>query len=172
MTKIISEEVKSSLVKLGIYQVIGGAIGTLLILWSVFTGSSLTGLTLLVYVFMLLFFGYSIFCGVLCLKAKQNALRHSIINQLMQVFGFAVLGFAFKYIAGLYLTVGLDLTESFEISFGAGISKFDFLFNKEADRIEIDFNLVAIILVYCISKLFKKVKAEYETSQVSSIGQN
>lgn len=170
MGKLFSKKTKSDLTKLGIYQIIGGVVGLLFILWIIFKNPLLTGITLLVYLFILLFFGYSIFCGTLCLKAKKNALGHSLANQMLQVFGLAMMGFAFKYVAGIYLTVGLDFTDSIKLSFGAGISKFDFNFNNEKDRIKVDFNLVAFALIYWIDKLIKKVKEEDVNRVASSIG--
>ena len=125
---------------------------------------------MLVYLFILLFFAYSIFCGTLCLKTKKNALGHSLTNQILQVIGFAIMGFAFNYVSGLYLTIGLDLTDSIKLDFGAGISKFDFNLNNEKDRLEVDFNLVAFAVIFWINKLMKKVKEEAIIIQTSSIG--
>lgn len=170
MEQLISKEIESDLTKLGLYQIAGGAIGLLIILWSIYKSPLLTGLTILVYLFILLFFSYSIFCGISCLKSKKNALRHSLTNQILQVIGFAMMGFAFKYVAGFYLTIGLNLTDSIKFGFDAGISKLDFNFNNEEDRLEFDFNLVAFALIYWIDKLMKKVKEEAVIRQISSIG--
>jgi hypothetical protein len=172
MEKLISKETESALTKLGLYQIIGGAVGVLVILWGIFNTPLLTGITVLVYLLILLFFAYSIFCGILCLKAKTNALGHSLINQILQVFGFAIMGFAFKYVAGFYFTIGLDLTDSIELGFGTGISNFNFNFNNEKDRLEVDFNLIAFALIFWIETLRKKVKEEAIMRQVSSIGDN
>lgn len=170
MENQISKETESDLTKLGLYQIVGGAVGILIIIWSIYKTQLLTGLTVLIYLFILLFFAYSIFCGTLCLKTKKNALGHSLTNQILQVIGFAMMGFAFKYVAGFYLTIGLDLTDSVSFGFGAGISKFDFNFNNEKDRLEVDFNLVAFAIIYWIDKLMKKVKEEAAIRQASSIG--
>ena len=170
MEKQISKETEADLTKLGLYQIIGGAVGLLIILWSIFKTPLFTGLTVVVYLFILLFFAYSIFCGTLCLKTNKNALGHSLTNQIFQVIGFAMMGYAFKYVAGFYLTIGLDLTDSINLDFGAGVSKFDFNFNNEKDRLEVDFNLVAFALIYWIDKLMKKVKEEAAIRHASSIG--
>jgi hypothetical protein len=119
---------------------------------------------------MLLFFAYSFFCGVLCIKQKSNALAHSLINQFLQLIGFAFFGFAFAYVAGFYLSVGLDLSSSIEIKFGAGISKFDFNINREHERTEINFNIVELGLIYWIDKLSTKIKAEKTNTEIASIG--
>ena len=170
MEEFISKDVKSNLTKLGLYQIFGGSVGILIIIWAIYKSPLLTGLTVLVSLFILLFFVYSIFCGTLCLKTKKNALGHSLTNQILQVIGFAIMGFAFNYVSGLYLTIGLDLTDSIKLDFGAGISKFDFNLNNEKDRLEVDFNLVAFAVIFWINKLMKKVKEEAIIIQTSSIG--
>ena len=170
MEEFISKDVKSNLTKLGLYQIFGGLVGILIIIWAIYKSPLLTGLTVLVYLFILLFFVYSIFCGTLCLKTKKNALGHSLTNQILQVIGFAIMGFAFNYVSGLYLTIGLDLTDSIKLDFGAGISKFDFNLNNEKDRLEVDFNFVAFAVIFWIDKLMKKVKEEAIIIQTSSIG--
>lgn len=168
MEKLFSKKIQSEIFRLGIYQVAGGAIGVLLVFGGIFGTRSPSGLIILVYLVMLAFFAYSIFCGVLCLNNMKNALKHSLTNQILQVFGFAIFGFAFKYAAGLYLTVGLNLTEGVNISFGTGFSKIDFNFNNEEERVELDFNLVAFGIIYWIEKLKRRIKTENELMQITS----
>ena len=78
-------------------------------------------------------------------------------------------GFAFQYAAGIYLTAGLDLTESFNLKFGAGISKFDFNFNIETQRLEVNFNFIALGLIIFIEGVKKKIREEQNKHQISSI---
>ncbi|MBC7509992.1 MAG: hypothetical protein H7320_14785 [Ferruginibacter sp.] len=42
----------------------------------------------------------------------SNALTRSLINQGLQSIGFTAWGFAFNYVAGISLLLGIDLTES------------------------------------------------------------
>jgi hypothetical protein len=171
MNKFISKETDSDLTKLGIYQIAGGVLGIVFILWGIYASSFLAAGALLLYLFILLFFCYSIFCGILCVKAKKNALAYSLANQILQLLGFAMKGFAFKYIAGFFFSIGLDLTpDSFNVGFGAGISKFELNFNNEEERLEININLVALGFIYWIDKLMKRIKEESTLRQVSSIG--
>jgi len=170
MQKDNTAKIKSDIFKLGSYQIIGGAIGVIMILISLFGTTQFAGLNILIYTFMFIFFAYSTFCGTLCISSKQTALRHSLINQFLQLLGFAFFGFAFSYVAGLYLTIGLDLSKSIEVKFGFGISKFDFNINRGAERVDISFNLVAFGLIYWIEKLAKKIKTEKEIVSVELIG--
>jgi hypothetical protein len=87
---------KSKLTGLGIYQIVGGAFGIILILWAMLNGQQIVGPTIAIYLFMLLFFAFSFYCGILCLKKDNTALNLSLINQILQVIGFAMFGFAFN----------------------------------------------------------------------------
>ncbi len=81
----------------------------------------------------------------------------------------AMFGFAFQYSAGLYLTAGLDLTQSFNLKFDAGISKFDFNFNSDSQRLEVNLNFIALGLIIFIEKIRKQVKEDLEKKQIASI---
>ena len=76
----------------------------------------------------------------------------NVINQIMQVIGFAILGVGYQYIAGFYLTIGIDLTDSLQPAFGAGISKLDINLNRHHERLEVNLNLIAFALIYWIDK--------------------
>ena len=171
MEVLFSKKIKSDLTKLGLYQIVGGVLGIIIIIWAILKIPLLTDLAALVYFIMVLFFVYSIFCGVLCIKTKKNSLLHSLINQMLQIFGIAIMGYALKYVAGFYLTIGLNLTDSIKFTFGTGFSKFDFNINLEKERLELDFNLIAFAFVYWIDKLMKKVKEEESVRQAFSIGE-
>ena len=171
MEVLFSKKIKLDLTKLGLYQIVGGVLGIIIIIWAIVKIPLFTDLGALVYFIMVLFFAYSIFCGVLCIKTKNNALLHSLINQMLQIFGIAIMGYALKYVAGFYLTIGLNLTDSINFTFGTGFSKFDFNINLEKERLELDFNLIAFAFVYWIDKLMKKVKEEESVRQAFSIGE-
>lgn len=171
MTDSLSQNINSKLKFLGLYQLIGGAIGVLLVVWGLLKAQQFSGLILGLYLFIALFFGFSIYCGTLCLRARPNSLSTSLVNQILQVIGLALFGLTFKYVAGLYFTAGLNLTEDFNLTFGAGISKFDFNFNNENERLELDFNFIALGLIVFIERLKKSMKEEKDKKDVASLGQ-
>ena len=154
--KNIITELKS----IGWYQIIGGAIGILIIGYSLSGYKQFSGEVILTYSFILSFFLYSIYCGILCLSNRKYALLHSLINQFIQLFGFAILGFAFYYVAGVYFSIGFDLSTSLEMKLNFGFSKFDFNINREQERIEIDFNIISFALILWIDKIRNKLKDE------------
>ncbi len=168
----MTTKTKSNISTIGWYQIIGGGICALIIIYSLFRTAQLSGVNIFIFIFMLLFFAYSIFCGTICLKHKDNALTHSLINQFLQLIGFAFWGFAFTYVAGLYLSVGLDLSSSIDMKLDVGISKFDFNINREHEGAEMNFNLVAFAFIYWIDKLMKKIKIEKANVEIASVGQS
>ena len=168
----LSTKTKSDISKIGWYQIIGGGLGILIILYSLITLDQIAGLTIIIYAFMFVFFGYSVTCGTLCLKSHKNALRHSLINQLLQLVSLTIFGFAFSFVAGVYLSLGLDFSKSIEITFEFGISKFDFNINREHERTAVGLNLVALGLIYWINKLIKNSQAKRQNIIIASVGQS
>ena len=160
MNNYLSEGTVSALNKLGLYQVAGGLIGFLLIGWTMINGGYINFSMIFLFTIVSLFFGYSVYAGWLCLKLNKLAFRHSMINQIMQVIGFAILGVGFQYIAGFYLTIGVDLTDSLQPAFGAGISKLDINLNRHHERLEVNLNLIAFALIYWIDKNWKIAKED------------
>ena len=169
MKKLISKETELHLLKLGLYQIVGGAIGLLVFLWVVYAGQIFTGPVIILYVLIFIFYVYSIYCGILCIKVKQSALKLSLINQLIQLIGFTVVGFSFNYVAGVYIRVGLDITSSMNFDFGIGISSFWLSTISEPNRFIIDINLIALVLIIWIDSVRTRVKEEIAFRNMSSI---
>jgi len=170
MNGIYSTKVISKLRSLGAYQVVGGSIGCLPAIWAILNNQAID-LSLFVYCLMVLFFAFSIYCGILCFRRKIIAVKFSLINQILQVIGVAIFGFAFKYAAGVYVTAGLDLSESFNFTFGAGFSRFDFAVNADHHRLEVDLNFIALPLIIFIERLKNHIKEEQDKLVVSGIGE-
>lgn len=165
-----SKDVELRLKALGIYQIIGGVLGTLLTLWMI-NLTSVPILYLLLVLFVFALYGYSVFCGVLLLQKRKDGLLHSKINQLLQVLSFSFLGYAFQYASGAYLSVGLDLTESLNFKFNLGISSWQVNINSDIPALIINVNVLALFLVTFINKLLKRVKEMEAKEQVEAIGQ-
>ena len=169
MEKYISKETQSDISKVGYYQIAGSLISVTLILWGIIS----SGLeeSLFLFIFILLFLSWSIYCGIHCLKTRKNCLQYSLINQLLQTIGIAIFGIVFQYAAGPYLYLGVNLTESGRFLFGAGLTNIVFAINSESDQIQIECNLVAIVFTFWIIRLMKKVKREKELNKTTSIGE-
>ena len=158
------------LIALSYYQIAGGIIGIALTVWLILNLNSFNSLFLVIIIPSFILFLFSIFCGILLLKNKSKGLRLSLINQLLQLISFSYIGYAFQYASGLYLLIGLDITESVKFIFGIGVSSFQININTDSPIIELNFNLVALYLAIFIARIISKIKGEKEFEQVNEIG--
>jgi hypothetical protein len=172
MPDYFSKGIKTDLIKLGVYQIIGGLIGIAFIIRSVFTEIAFNEVVFLFYLIFFLFFGYSILCGWLCVRCNRNALLLSLINQFLQLVSISIAGFSFSYAAGFYLVTGVDFTESFKINFDAGLSNLHLFLNNQSNTILFNFNWIAFYLIYWIERLRKQVKLEDDIKESDSIGED
>src|ERR1700722_4866780 len=97
MENFISPQSKNDLLKIGLYQIISGFFGPSIFLWSVLGTKTWTAPVIVLTLIALLFFSFSIVVGYQCLKMKDRALTLSLINQGIQMVGFDIVGYAFKY---------------------------------------------------------------------------
>lgn len=171
MDKYLSKETRSSIFKLGVYQIIGGAIGLLLVLWTIINTQDVNLLTVFLFLLMLSFFSYSVYCGVLCTTAREGCLTHSLINQALQVASVAAVGCAYQYAAGLYLNMGVNLSEGFHLDFGMGFSSLNLKINTAPETLKADVNLVAIGLLVWIDQTIRIVTIEKQLQEIKELGQ-
>jgi hypothetical protein len=159
----ISKKTKSGFLILGAYQILGGMTG--IILAGLHAYSHNRGMILFLLL-AFLFFGYSILCGVLLIKTNVMALRLSLVNFLLQLVGWTILGFGFEYISGAFISVGIELTgpAKFDVTFG--LSNFHLTFNRNPEKFVIGFNLIALYLLFYTDRLSRKVKSEKETQEL------
>jgi hypothetical protein len=154
---------------LGIYQIVGGLMGIILTLLMVdFYNIS----NFLLVVFALLLFGYSIYCGILLIRKPKKGLRNSKANQILQTIHFSILGYGFKYVSGLFFSLGFDLTDGFLINIYFGISNW--LINANADdaAMNVHLNFVALFLIVLIDKWQRELKTKEMKETIRSIGQD
>jgi phosphate/sulfate permease len=162
---------KGQLNALAIYQIVGGIIGIgLTVLLAV--GSSFVQL-LLIPLFVVAFglFSYSIFCGFLLYKNVNKGLSCSKINQILQAVQFAGLGYAYKYISGLGISVGMEISDSFKFNANLTFSAWQLAFNTgDSDRI-VSINLLALFLIIWIDRTKAAMEKERVNSQLDEFGQ-
>jgi hypothetical protein len=164
MEKFISPQSKKDLRKIGIYQIVSASIGVIVFVRSNYDMTIWTpGIIILILIFFLLF-GFSIFCGYQCIKLTEKALTLSFINQGMQLVGLSIVGYAFIYAPGPYLSVTVDITEGVGFAFKASISALQISFNTASNVIAIDLNLVALFIFLWLGKINKRVKIEQESA--------
>ncbi|MBC7749517.1 MAG: hypothetical protein H7Z76_13245 [Methylotenera sp.] len=146
---------------LSFYQIFGGVLGCGISLWVFISLISIQRKEdILFYTVLSLcsfsLYIYSIFCGSLLLRksSRIKGLHFSLVNQLMQVVSFSIFGFAFKYISGLYTSIGFDLVKN-TLLFKWGLSTWEILFNSNSVISEIHINIFSLLLVFLIDRLLR-----------------
>jgi len=161
----------SKLKTLGIYHIAGGIIGVALTVWIILKLTIISGPTLLLVLVILGLYAHSIYCGALLLEKRISGLNHSLVNQCLQIVSFSIFGFTFQYVSGFFLSVGLDLTNSFYITANAGISSWQITINDDAGLLILNFNIIALFLAIFIFRLKKKIQQDEIENKITSIGQ-
>ena len=179
MDKQLPNKIKSKLELLAYYQIAGGTIGFIMVIWLVAQTVTITGLIMLIFLFAGGLHSFSMYCGRLLLKGDYNlGLKLSTINQALQIFSFALLGFAFSFVAGLCISIGFDYTNDFKSTFSFSLSDFHISINKDEESITLGFNFVAVFIIQYITRIKNEVENHklLQTPQVDAeilpIGQN
>jgi membrane protease YdiL (CAAX protease family) len=160
MIVFIADRFKKKINFLAYYQIIGGIIGVLLIFW-LLVNSQLGGLPLLIILLTLVLFAFSMHCGKLLLDGKiKQGLQFSTINQIFQSINFAIAGFAFKFIAGINLTIGIDLSKNLDFTYNYSLSQFTVNINSQKEIVFVGINLISLSLIFLIGNLFEEHKKE------------
>ncbi|MGV3557130.1 hypothetical protein [Larkinella arboricola] len=133
---------------IGLYQIIGGIVGLLMVGYALMTGEGLLKNSAITVLSGSLLFTYSIVCGWFILIHHHQSLKLSIINQGFQVLMIGFGSFLFKYCSGIYLTLGFDVLND-KIESGIGLSIFH-VFVNSGEHGEVSVNIIAaFLLVLC-----------------------
>jgi hypothetical protein len=162
MEKYISTESKNSLLKVGLYQIICGCIGLLVLLWSLFKTEGISGHGAILLLFIVLLDVFSIFSGYQCLKMKENSLNLSLINQTIQILGLSIPSFTFQFSAGPFMTIGAYIMTTFDWKFDFGLTELDISLFKDTDGLLININIIALVALLLVGRLQNKIKTEME----------
>tara|TARA_R110000868_G_scaffold74887_1_gene216513 strand:+ start:72 stop:551 length:480 start_codon:yes stop_codon:yes gene_type:complete len=153
------EKITPKIKYLGLYQLIGGIIGILNTIRFLPNFTQINGGIFLIFLAIFLLYSFSVFCGYLLLKKRNiEGLNLSIYNQLIQIVGFGVFGYAFHFTAGIYGGIKLNLTNDTIINFMFGHSMAKIDINNLNGFTEISINFIAIILLNLILNLKSEVE--------------
>ena len=167
MKDLLSPQTKSKISYLGYYQLIGGGIGGALVIVALLGRVTHDTASIIMGSF-LLFFGFSILCGILCIITHRIALTLSLINQLLQFISITVFGISASYVAGIYFIIGFNSVGTVNYDLGFGISRIHFYLINDTGVFGFGFNMVAFALIIVILRLMRKVNTEIAvTSQFS-----
>ncbi|WPO77179.1 hypothetical protein [Flavobacterium sp. KACC 22761] len=157
---------------LGIYQIIGGILGTALTLYFSGKAGILNFPILKMTIVFLSFYSFSIYCGILLVKKNYvRGLNLSIINQILQIISFSVLGFTFAYTSGMFISFGLNLTTDTLLTYNMGLTTFNFKWNADPEYAAVSINIIALILLNVSFNLKEKI-TKGQKDELSEIGQS
>ncbi|MBP6620553.1 MAG: hypothetical protein KA188_09910 [Leadbetterella sp.] len=151
MAKQLIQSTHTRIKRLAYYQIAGGILGVLVLIFALFQMETLDLQVIGVFTMASVFFSFSIYCGLLLTKPNHLlGLRLSKINQLVQVFSFNLFGLALKYISGICLGFFLKDNSEFFIGFNFSLSTFEILLKSSPEEISVGVNLLAVYLIYHI----------------------
>jgi len=146
---------------LGYYQIIGGIIGILMILLSFYDKLNSNGFFLFSLSLFIALCGFLIYSGILLIRKKHlKGLNFSIFIQAIQIISIVLLGYIFDFAVGLYLRLTIELTSDSIIGLDFGFANWNLSRNANPDLIEINFNLIAVVLLLFITNSIDRIKAE------------
>lgn len=160
---------KNALIYLGLYQLLGGVIGGLFLLFSLSRDYNLG--TWLIVIVMAACMAFSILCGMFCISEKEHSLTLSLFNQIIQLIGFSSAGITFSLMYCPCFIVTFDITHMFSLVFNLQLSHTQILINQEdTSSAWIEINIVACILIAYIGKLKKREKEAIMQAQADELG--
>lgn len=158
---------------LGWYQVIGGIMGCVTAAWVANFTYQISVSQLLLLLLIALLYGFSIYCGAVLLKNPIRGLSLSFVNQLLQTVQFGFMGYVFKFISGISISVNWQPVMS--LHFGLEPPTFAILFNSDEMYAFIGVNLVAVFLTYYtihIKDAYTEALLAKEITDIADIGHN
>lgn len=157
---------------LGIYQILGGLMGLILGTYYTVKADVFTVSIFKLTILFLLLYSFSIYCGFLLLnKNYEKGLNLSIINQILQIISFSVLGFTFQYTSGAFLYFGLNLTTDTLLTYNLGLTTFNFKWSSDSQTAAFSINIISLILINILFNLKEKIRKENK-SDLSEIEPN
>ena len=162
-SNIINKE-RRKLEIIGLYEIIGGAVGIGLILWGMISISNFSIMAILLYLIVIFLYSFSIYAGVKLFKYKENKIIYSEIIQYLQIPKIGLLGFIFTFTAGISFFLGIDYTNDFLFRFDFNLSPSNTSLYFKTDKSLIFFyiNFVPILIIYLIGKSTTKIEKEKE----------
>ena len=151
-----------TLVAIGYYQIIGGIIGILMVVFVLFKINPTHSIIAFTFIVAILAFLFSIVCGVYLLKRNSDkaVIIASIINQLLQIPTFITSAFTYKFISGMGITLGWTFNSG-HINLSANISNFLIEWGPNSSAsFYLGVNLVAIFLVVLMFSFLTVAESE------------
>jgi hypothetical protein len=153
-------QIRNQLKAIAIYQIAGGILGIGLTIWVMFSGEMVLSQEVLrIGIFAAGLYVFSILCGRMLLRIPKRGLKLSLVNQVLQVIYFSFGSYAFQYVAGLRIGIGMDMVEGWIFKFRLALSSFHFSLGTDLDQKLIGINLVALFLIFWMERLLEKIES-------------
>jgi hypothetical protein len=139
---------------IGIYQLITGIFGILLILTNSSKAIVNVEIRFTVFLGLVLFFALA-FCGYALLKDYKNAVKYSIVAQAVQVLGLVYNGSQYLFTGSAFLSFIINTKSG--LSFNYQLLPIAFNISKVAKDIPFQLNIFLIPLVFILMLVVKKI---------------
>jgi hypothetical protein len=136
---------------IGYFEIIGGILGAFVILYTYFSGEDLNTFGNLFLFLVFLMYSFVIVSGALILQENPLGVKLSIISQFLQIFIFKIATISYKFIAGMFLSLGFS-GETVDFNFNLG-SFTHLSLSEYNNETEFSINFVAVLLLYWLWKL-------------------
>lgn len=148
----IRKTINYSIIFIGICQLLGGLSGLVL----VFKSSPFYVLkNLLSFVVIISIFFYSTFCGIKLIRGKQLlvGIKHSLINQYLQLIQFEIFGYGLYYVSGCYLALGFSDTPKLHLITNGSIfnSSCFISFLRNTNEITVSINIISLLIIIILN---------------------
>jgi hypothetical protein len=157
--RLISIEIEQRMKFLGYYQILGGLLGTYIVISSFIRVQSLGGLQLLFYLMAIGLSTFSIYSGNLLRTEDIKGIKYSTWCQISQVLQMSFLGFTFGYSSGIEFALGFHLTEVFKTDFSLNYASFIIKYTfQDTGEFYMFVNFIPLVLIYLLGDLEKKIE--------------
>ncbi|MFD1872954.1 hypothetical protein [Hymenobacter bucti] len=165
--RLSEEQLQQQVRYFAYYQLVGGFITAGIILLALARVESLSGILFLAYVAFLGLAGFAIYCGYLCLKqpTRVRGLQLSRFSLLLQLFGFAAGGFSFRFFAGPFIALSIDLTNEVLFKADASLAEFSFKIGHDSDALLLSVNVAAMFLFFRTTFWLNEWRTRYGSSE-------
>jgi hypothetical protein len=163
----MKDQLRLKIQALAIYQLLGGIRGLWISMFLLSINGMASWLLFLYIPLVVALYGYSIYCGIILFTDEEKGLKHSKINQCLQVVYFTAFGYGYQYTSGFFLSIGIDWTDAMILKFNLGLSSFYLNVNTGLPDLLLSINFVAVFLIVFIDRIKLQLK-KYTTEKYFS----
>ncbi len=161
--KLRIKDNQTTLLIIGIYQIVGGILGLGLVATILMRMGNVNGPVLLIFLIAIGLYYLSLKSGILIIQnqSQKKGIIFSMVNQIVQFISFAVGGNKYDYVSGIKGRIGFDFTSGFDFKFDLGLtSTFNFSINADDAEYFLYVNVFAILVFIVLIDILKEKRNE------------